>query len=846
MGGKRDIWQQITSEVKSSAAIGDKNLVFSPASGRQAVHAAEAARRIAAGIQEQASSLNIQGSEFGNPGNLAGTRLRDAFVDQQTRLNDVLKKYTTSFEHIGDMFGYASRLYRDRDRESAAGFRFDDAILSEFDDYRISDDDALSESAAGEFEGDAARGAKGETVDPGVVGEDGATAVGAVQSPPPASSMLPVPLARLGQSIDTSTIRATAVEWIRMSRQVERLAYYFAQDLNKAFDEWSGVGQRAAKAAGELYIKNLNALYPRMEVMGRVLADTEGWLSATRKNMPVDGVRDRVNTALISSNTIWTVYRTNDGDRDELAEIQENYEKYYLKPMTATQVPVIPDFAKAVSAGPKNGPGGKKNPGRGDKNDGAAPAGPQAGPASAPQNGNPGPTGQTDKLKQGFEKLDAAQKNLQKNVDKIEQGAQRIKDGQTNIGQGAQLISQGNQLMQQAQQARAAGRTREADALMAQGRRLIGEGKDKVAEGRTKVTAGQRDMKAALTEIENKDAKAIARAEKALREAGQALPAEQRKSVDQAIEKSEKFRESTTGQAEKLTKDFTEAGDQLLKDSKDLLDNPGTADPAATLVPGSTTDPAPAPTQPVPAADPGTTPPPELAAAAQPPNTAVPNTSGPGPASTDPSGSNTPVDAVPAPGATTPGFAGPDTTPLNPAATPQAGPATPVAGQDPLSRLAGVAQQMGSFVQQAGQGLTNLFQAGAVPNMPLPGMPDIPAALRDLAAGAPPGGLGGGGSPGAGPAGVPGQPLEPPREYGPKLPAREAGTPVTGVEPRAGVPAAHQQPMMGSPGVPGAGAGTGQGGQDSEHKRPKFLQSTEHLEEALGEAPAVYKAVIDR
>jgi hypothetical protein len=54
-------------------------------------------------------------------------------------------------------------------------------------------------------------------------------------------------------------------------------------------------------------------------------------------------------------------------------------------------------------------------------------------------------------------------------------------------------------------------------------------------------------------------------------------------------------------------------------------------------------------------------------------------------------------------------------------------------------------------------------------------------------------------------------------------------------------------PMGGTPGTPGAGAGGGnQGQQEKEHKRPTYLNSKEHLEEAIGEARTVTKAVVEK
>ncbi len=62
---------------------------------------------------------------------------------------------------------------------------------------------------------------------------------------------------------------------------------------------------------------------------------------------------------------------------------------------------------------------------------------------------------------------------------------------------------------------------------------------------------------------------------------------------------------------------------------------------------------------------------------------------------------------------------------------------------------------------------------------------------------------------------------------------------------RAGVAAGAGAPGgMGGP-MGGGGAGAG-GGQNKEHKRADYLDSTEHLEEALGDAPVVAKPVVEK
>jgi hypothetical protein len=53
-------------------------------------------------------------------------------------------------------------------------------------------------------------------------------------------------------------------------------------------------------------------------------------------------------------------------------------------------------------------------------------------------------------------------------------------------------------------------------------------------------------------------------------------------------------------------------------------------------------------------------------------------------------------------------------------------------------------------------------------------------------------------------------------------------------------------PMAGTPGSPGAAGAGAQNQQGKEHKRPAYLDSVEHLEDALGDAPVVVKPVVEK
>ncbi|MBL1075204.1 hypothetical protein JK358_12455 [Nocardia sp. 2] len=124
-----------------------------------------------------------------------------------------------------------------------------------------------------------------------------------------------------------------------------------------------------------------------------------------------------------------------------------------------------------------------------------------------------------------------------------------------------------------------------------------------------------------------------------------------------------------------------------------------------------------------------------------------------------------------------------------------------------------------------------------VPNLGLAGLPTT--ALSDLAKELKGGGGGGGGG------GAPKAPLTSPAnsKLFPRAALGAETTATTVATARAGI--ASGTPMMG--GMPmggGMGAGAqGQGGKD--HKRADFLDSTEHLEQAMGAPPIVAKPVVE-
>ncbi|MGO4615623.1 hypothetical protein [Nocardia sp. 2TAF39] len=157
------------------------------------------------------------------------------------------------------------------------------------------------------------------------------------------------------------------------------------------------------------------------------------------------------------------------------------------------------------------------------------------------------------------------------------------------------------------------------------------------------------------------------------------------------------------------------------------------------------------------------------------------------------------------------------------------------AGQQAIQQAAQAAQQAAQ--QDAQKQLADKQLAG------LPGVPSIPGMDIDPKTGLPK--LGGGG-PGPGLAS---SPLSKDMVQASKLFPR-AGTAVTTAGTLAGAAGrAGMAPMAGTPGTPGAphapgrGAG-GEGGKDQ--KRPTWLQSADHLDEALGDAPRAVKPVVEQ
>ncbi|MFD6391376.1 hypothetical protein [Nocardia sp. NPDC060259] len=129
----------------------------------------------------------------------------------------------------------------------------------------------------------------------------------------------------------------------------------------------------------------------------------------------------------------------------------------------------------------------------------------------------------------------------------------------------------------------------------------------------------------------------------------------------------------------------------------------------------------------------------------------------------------------------------------------------------------------------------------------VPGLAGLNSALEEQAkkmtSAAKSGGGGGGAGGGAG-GGLPGQNLQNASSLFPR--AAVTATGLEGMASRAGIAGGAGSPMGGMPMAPMGGAGAGAGGQQKEHKRADYLDSVEHLEEAIGAAPIVARPVIEQ
>ncbi|WP_157224762.1 hypothetical protein [Nocardia thailandica] len=155
--------------------------------------------------------------------------------------------------------------------------------------------------------------------------------------------------------------------------------------------------------------------------------------------------------------------------------------------------------------------------------------------------------------------------------------------------------------------------------------------------------------------------------------------------------------------------------------------------------------------------------------------------------------------------------------------------------QSGLEQASSAAQ---TAADQASSGLSGL---SSLPGMS--GLSDLQEQAKKAMSAAGKGGGGGGGAgAGGGGAGSGPQALDAASRLFPRASVATAGLESVA---RAGVASSASSPMGGMPMSPMGGAGAG-GQQQKEHKRAEYLDSVEHLEEALGAAPIVARPVVEQ
>ncbi|MFF2087773.1 hypothetical protein ACFVVM_28680 [Nocardia sp. NPDC058176] len=177
------------------------------------------------------------------------------------------------------------------------------------------------------------------------------------------------------------------------------------------------------------------------------------------------------------------------------------------------------------------------------------------------------------------------------------------------------------------------------------------------------------------------------------------------------------------------------------------------------------------------------------------------------------------------------------------------------AQESATSALSQAAQQAASQAQSIGEQIASAAESAAAQAQQaaslagLSGIPTTGAALDEAAkklglAGAKGGGAGGGGGGVGGPKVDPAQNMEKASKLFPRASAAAEFASAAGRAGLAGAGSGAGMPMGGPMG--GGGAGAGAGGQQKDHKRADFLDSVEHLEEAIGEAQTVVRPVVEK
>ncbi|NUS42318.1 MAG: hypothetical protein HOQ24_01275 [Mycobacteriaceae bacterium] len=793
MAPKHDVWQYLAEQ-------GAAGKVSFPTDAADDVATAITAALAALGYLKLAE-LDMGNGSFGNPGNNAGSEILARFQAQRNAAVTTLERHHKTLEHMIDAFIKAGKLYRGTDAHGKKEFKkIKDFVLSESDKNRYGAQDTFEDSSEKDEgnrydEGGAVNSKETkkaganpyqqwDQMDGSEYGEE--MIAPWAPDPPGAASMSWAALANLGSSINAGPLRTAARGWMRQSARIQRIANTMGRDARTAMADWEGLGQRQAATFVQTYVGELKSLGLQMRAVGELLAFSAGWLEEAAPLMPRSSTP---TTGDGNSDGSWGDIRTHDGallagSGDYVSALLSTIRANYDGWYRKPFTVVGHHVPKIPEHKAMAVPKGFTTDFPTSRNPNSKyPNGKVPG-----SNNNQQPQGTTTvpaAVKNGITKLTAAEKSVQTALTKLQKIANRMQAGINKITEGYRLMQ--------------AGQTDRGAALIRQGQKEI-------REART-------DMTAALKDVDKKE-KAVRDAAKALGLAAKGSPAAIQKYAKQAAGQAETFlksAEKAEGQYKKYLKGaesaYTQGNNILLSASQQgsgaLPNAPQTVGKAQPGLFGSIQG-----------------------------NQTAANQAG------------TPQQQFnPAQYAQQMAQQYGQTAGYDPTAAAQSQYPAATSGDQSASQLAGLAQQASGLGQQ---GLQDALRAGQQPSA---------AALQNAAAAMahggptdkiPPHGGGGGGGAGAAP--------EPLRDYAAKLFPRSGVQVSAGMQasatsaiqgqPGSGQPAASQPGPAGPAGSPGAGHGAGGGAQ--ERKRPKYLQSTEHLDQALGDAPDVFKPVIDR
>ncbi|NUS42323.1 MAG: hypothetical protein HOQ24_01300 [Mycobacteriaceae bacterium] len=400
--GTESPWTGLHAQAKEG------KLTFHP---QAAIDAAEAVNKAATGLQQIVGNLNqleLQGDPFGVIPDAkmavfkhsASHRMTERFREQARLLAPVIDKHLTTLRTMLETFLVAGAKYVDADGSQNKRFKqlrdgFPDKKISKL---KVSDKDWHAIEAA-----EKRRGSKGKDVSTGNVSSDAgesekpidAFEYYAALSAYPSASATWNDLNSLYETMKPRHVGQVGSWWLRLAQKAREVDEGLGADLAKAFRNWQSDGATAALTAAAKYRAGLVELGQSMNLTGRVLANSEGWLATTQSYLP------KVDAATAAPNGY--PHQRQAKLEKQLTKYRHHYQAHYVKEFepASKHVPKVPGLTFALPGDPqfpwqqpdKDG-GPKVNPGAGDTKGNTPGTGdtkgdtPGTGDTKAGQNGN--------------------------------------------------------------------------------------------------------------------------------------------------------------------------------------------------------------------------------------------------------------------------------------------------------------------------------------------------------------------------------------------------------------------------------------------------------------------------